>query len=323
MTNILVTGIEGFVGSHLAEILLTKADIRLFGLVIKRPVSSRLEAFKGRIEIVEADVVDPERIRRVVGEIKPHKIFHLAGQAFVPTALKDPESTFRTNIQGGVHLLESVRKVCPDCSILIVSSGEVYGAVDQAQLPITEKCAINPNNLYAASKACIDLIAQQYRNSFNLNVVVARPFNHIGPGQSDLFVSSAFAKQIVEVKAGLREPKLQVGNLTPKRDFTDVRDVVRAYDLMLERPLASGVFNVCSGKAVSISRILEMLLEISDINVEIVLDPQRQRAAEVMEVVGSAYLLESATGWRPKIPPRDTLRDLLAYWERRVSPALL
>lgn len=318
MTNVLVTGIDGFVGSHLAEAVLAHPAYRVFGLVLDRSVSSRLDRLKPHIQLLEADIVDREQVRHALSICKPARIYHLAGQAFVPLAMKDPLSTFNTNIDGGINVLESVRQEHLDCSVLVVSSGEVYGAVDPAQLPITERCAVNPNNPYAASKACIDIIAQQYRNSFKMEVVVARPFNHIGPGQSELFVSSAFAKQIIEIKAGVREPKLHVGNLAPKRDFTDVRDVVQAYILLLEESLEFGVFNVCSGNSIPIRRILDTLLEIAGVTAEIVLDPERQRADDVPEIVGSPARLQSATGWHPNITLGKTLNDLLVYWEEQI-----
>ena len=319
MTNVLVTGIDGFVGSHLAEALLNLGGDRIFGLVRDHSGTSRIDRLRSRIELIESDITDFDQVRQAIDECKPDKLFHLAGQAFVPLAMADPLSSFRVNIDGGINVLESVRQGHPACSILIVSSGEVYGVVDGKSLPISETRPMVPTNPYAASKACIDLIAQQYRNSFNLNVVVARPFNHIGPGQSDAFVSSAFARQIVEIKLGKREAKLFVGNLEPKRDFTDVRDVVRAYTLLLEKPSKLGVYNVCSGKAVPIRSILTMLLELSGVKAEVVDDPSRHRTNDVPEVMGSADRLHAATGWKPEVPLPQTLTDLLAFWEERLS----
>jgi GDP-4-dehydro-6-deoxy-D-mannose reductase len=316
--NVLITGIDGFVGSHLAEELLTCPGIRLFGLVEKIGRTRNLSRIADKIQFHECDITDAGAIKQLIQSIKPDEIYHLAGQAFVPFSIKNPRETFRVNIEGGLSLLEAVRFHVPSCAVLIVSSGEVYGAVRPEDLPITESCLFAPGNPYAASKACIDLIAQQYKRSYAMRVVVARPFNHIGPRQSELFVASAFAKQIAEIKLGRREPRLHVGNLEPRRDFTDVRDIVCAYRLLLSRPVHEAVFNICSGNAVSVREILDILCTISEVTVEIVPDPERMRNNEVPLVMGSAQRLRSVTSWEPKIPLRETLQSLMQFWIDRI-----
>jgi len=317
--NILVTGIDGFVGSHLAEALTSNPGIRLFGIVENKSRVQNLSHLAHNIQLHECDILNAEAVQKVVEAVQPDQLYHLAGQAFVPFSMKSPRDTFRVNIDGGINLLEAIRLRNSSCAVLIVSSGEVYGAVHPDFLPVTETCPLAPSNPYAASKACIDLIAQQYRRTFKMNVVVARPFNHIGPRQSELFVASAFAKQIAEIKIGRHEARIRVGNLNPKRDFTDVRDIVRAYIALLAKPMNEAVYNICSGKAVSIQEILDTLCEISGINVEISPDPDRMRANEVPLVVGSTARLFAATSWEPKIPLRETLQELLKFWESKLK----
>ena len=318
--NILVTGIDGFVGSHLAEALLRLPGIQLFGTV--RSSSGHINRLQPGITAIPTEITDPQQVQHAIEAARPEKIFHVAGQAFVPLSITQPVETFRTNIDGTLNVLEAVRTYTQSskhpCRLLVVSSGEVYGAVRQDQLPIDETKPLQPSNPYAASKACADLLALQYRNTFGCDVVVARPFNHLGPRQSEWFVGSAFAKQIAEIKMGKREPKLFVGNLEPKRDFTDVRDVVRAYIAMLDHTLHDPVFNICSGTTVAIKDLLQTLLQLSGIQVEILPDPKRQRTNEIPVIVGTAARLRLATGWTPAIALSETLSDLLAYWEDRV-----
>jgi GDP-4-dehydro-6-deoxy-D-mannose reductase len=207
----------------------------------------------------------------------------------------------------------------PDARVLVVSSGEVYGVTAPGR-SIDEEYPLKPENPYAASKACIDLIAQQYRSTFGLRVVVARAFNHLGPSQSDVFVGSAFARQVAEAKSGLREKSISVGNLEAKRDFTDVRDVVRAYVALLSGERAHAVYNVCSGHSVAIRDLLDRLIALSGIRVDVVEDPGRMRKSDNPDVVGSAGRLTAETGWTPSIPLEKTLGDILEYWERRLKP---
>ena len=320
--NVLITGVNGFVGSHLAETLLESRDIRLFGTMRGAHDSGVIPSLKKTVTRMQADISDADQICRVVDEVRPAKIFHIAGQAFVPTSFENPSETFQSNVRGTLNVLEAVRRQTATkfpCSVLIVSSGEVYGSVPRDQLPIDEQVPLRPENPYAITKACADVIAQQYHDSFGVDVVVVRPFNHLGQRQSDLFVGSAFAKQIAEIKYGKRGPKMSVGNLKPQRDFTDVRDVVRAYIKLLERPREFTVFNVCSGKAVAIGDVLRLMCDLANVDVEITPDPKHMRRKDNPLIIGSAARLQNATGWSPSIPLKKTLEDLLKYWEARVQ----
>lgn len=317
--NVLITGIDGFVGGYLADLLLHYPDYTVYGLIWKRPP---LVPVDPAVHILEADITNRAAFRAAIAASAPSKIFHLAGQAFVPLATSHPLDTFRVNVDGVLNLLECVREdaaLSAHTSVLVVGSGEVYGVVPREQIPIREDAPLNPVNPYAVSKACADMITRQYRASFGLDVTVARPFNHLGPGQNELFVGSAFARQLAEIRAGRREPKLHVGNLEPKRDFTDVRDVVRAYVKILEIPRREPVYNVCSGRAMTIQTLLDHMIQMSGITVEVCYDVALSRKIENPESVGDASRLHAATGWQPLIPIEQTVREILAYWQSRID----
>lgn len=316
--KILVTGIDGFVGSHLARALLEDATAKLSGFVIDKSHTPLIDEMRSGIHLEEVDIRDASRVAGLIATLKPERIYHLAGQAYVPQSVSNPLDTYHINIDGGLNILEGVRTAAPDCRVLMVSSGEIYGTVDPNR-PVDELFPLKPENPYAVSKACIDMIARQYRASFGVKAVVARSFNHLGPGQSDVFVGSAFARQIAEVKLGLREKSISVGNLKAQRDFTDVRDVVRAYIALLAGQTRHDVYNVCSGRSRRIQDIFDQLVKISGVEVEPVQDPARMRDSDNPVVVGSAVRLIAETGWKPLIPIDQTLRDLLLYWEARLK----
>jgi GDP-4-dehydro-6-deoxy-D-mannose reductase len=321
--RVLVTGIEGFVGSHTAEYLLGVPDVEVHGTVLDMGLTKNIDGIRSSLNLHEIDVLNAQRVEALCDQIRPNRILHLAGQAFVPTSLKDPLGTFQTNVFGGLTILEAVRKMrgrgSVDPAVTIVSTGEVYGNVDRKNQPIDENTPLRPNNPYAASKASLDLIAQQYHNSFGVNVTVARPFNHFGPRQSPVFVCSDFGRQFAEIAAGKRLPEIHVGNIETRRDFTDVRDVVRAYWALFERASTEAVFNVCSGKGIRIRDILSMFEEISGRKVAIVSESGRVRPYDVPIVVGSFERLRAATGWGPRIPMMQTLRDVFEYWMAEVA----
>jgi GDP-4-dehydro-6-deoxy-D-mannose reductase len=318
----LITGIDGFVGSHLAEYLLGIGGVEVHGIVVDPGKTPNLTHVRSSLTLHRADVLDSGQILQLVSTIRPERILHLAGQAYVPASFDDPASTFHTNIIGGVSVLEAARKTAQqgnvNPSVLIVSTGEVYGRVEPPERqPITEESPLAPNNPYAASKAGIDLIAQQYHRSFGVDVIVVRPFNHAGPRQSPIFVCSDFGKQLAEIALGKRAPTMKVGNIDTKRDFTDVRDVVRAYWSLFDRNSDNDVFNVCSGRAIAIREILDMLRDIAGVSVDVVREQHRVRPYDVPMVVGSYDRLKRATGWSPSIPIRKTLEDVFEDWRKR------
>lgn len=313
MTRVLITGASGFVGRHLAERLSRRQDVEITGLA-----SNQHHGIPG-VRLLVCDLRDADLTARVLRRYQPDVIYHLAGQSHVPRAFAEPADTLITNAVGQINLFEGVRQAGIDPVILSVSSAEIYGTVEPEQIPIDEHQPLNPNNPYASSKAAQDLYARQYHLSYGMNVVCVRPFNHVGPGQSDRFVVSSFARQIAEAEAGLAEPVILVGNLEAIRDFLDVRDVVRAYESLADPAFAGRVFNLASGRGVRIQDVLDLLLEQASCPVEVRTDPQRMRPSEVPEFRGDATRLRQATGWEPSYPLDQTIREVLDDWRARLS----
>ncbi len=310
----LVTGARGFVGGHLAAHLARIGAGELFGLV--RPGSDRRAA---AFEPVEADVLDARALERVVAELRPDRIVHLAAQSSARESWRDPEGTLRTNLFGLLHLLEAVRVAGLAPHVLVVGSAEEYGAVPGAAAPIPEDTPLRPSSPYAVSKAAQGHLALQYALAHGLHVVRTRTFNHTGPGRGAGFAESSFARQIAEIEAGRAAPVIAVGNLEAVRDFTDVRDVVRAYVGLLEAGQPGEVFNVASGQGHRIGDVLERMLALSTARIEVRSDPGLLRPVDVPYLVGDPTRLVRATGWEPEIPFERTLGDLLDGWRARVA----
>ncbi|HTR98586.1 MAG TPA: GDP-mannose 4,6-dehydratase, partial [Bacteroidota bacterium] len=245
---------------------------------------------------------------------------HLAGQAYVPTALRDPIGTFAVNIMGGVAVLDAARRQAEATGtgpgVLLVSSGEVYGKLHRE--PISEDSPVRPENPYAVSKASVDLIGQEYRRTFGVRVSVVRPFNHAGPRQNPAFVCSDFGRQFALIAEGKGAPVVRAGNLESRRDFTDVRDVVRAYWAILTHSSPHTVFNLCSGRVVAIRELIDLFQEAAGFRVTVTAEPDRARSGDAPFVAGSYERLRSATGWQPEIPLSRTLADVLAYWREKI-----
>jgi GDP-4-dehydro-6-deoxy-D-mannose reductase len=283
--------------------------------------TGNIDHLRGRIALHEADIVDADAMRGIFMEVRPDKVLHLAGQAYVPTAMRDPYGTFSVNIMGGVAVLDAARRQAEDTGagpdILLVSSGEVYGKPRLE--PITEESPVRPENPYAASKASVDLIGQEYRRTFGVRVSVVRPFNHAGPRQSPVFVSSDFGRQFALIAAGKSEPVIRAGNIDARRDFTDVRDVVRAYWAILTHPSGHTVFNLCSGHIVAISDLIAMFQKVTGIQVTVQNEASRTRGGDAPLLAGNYARLHEATGWDPMIPIEQTLSDVFAYWRAEIG----
>jgi len=307
MSKIFITGINGFVGKHLLNVY---PDDKIFGLV----KSSTGEDLGSNVKVLSGDILDANRIHEIVEEIKPDIIFHLAALTSPGESLKTPVETINNNVSGQLNILEAVRKIELNCKMLVVSSAEVYGNVDERSIPTSENAELLPNTPYGVSKAAQDLLGYQYNKSYGLFNIRVRPFNHIGPGQAPIFVVPAFAKQIAMIEKGQQENIIKVGNLAPKRDFTDVRDVVRAYKLLIEKGTAGEVYNIGSGKSLPISQILDILLSFSDEEIDVVEDPSLVRKVDVNELRCDFSKLNRETGWEPEIPIEESLRDTLDYW---------
>lgn len=309
----LITGVGGFVGRHLAALLTRQTNWQLFG------IESRPGVEVEGVEIAQCDLLDLEAVMQVVAEQRPDVIFHLAAQAYVPTSVAAPSETLVNNTVAQINLFEACRAAGIDPLILVVGSSEVYGAVEPDESPLSERQPFRPVNPYAVSKVAQDMLGLQYFLSYGLRVVRVRPFNHIGPGQSDRFAVASFARQIAEAEAGRSEPVIRVGNLTAQRDFLDVRDVVRAYHLLMRPEFAGQVFNVASGVPRSVQEILDRLLRLSRLRLQVVEDQTRMRPTDVAIVYGDAGTLMVRTGWKPLISIDQSLEDLLNDWRARIA----
>ncbi len=310
----LITGATGFVGTHLIKYLETlDANIDIVGTTLHP------EPDRGRVRFVVCDLLRQENVTSLVKDVHPTHVVHLAGQANVQEAYRSPWPTFETNMRPLIYLLEACRRLSHMPRLLVVTSAEIYGRVSPDEMPITERTPLQPANPYSVSKAAQDLLAQQYWWTYHLPIIRARPFNHIGPGQSESFVAPAFAMQIARIEAGTQPPQIHVGNLHAMRDFTDVRDIVRAYYLLLLHGTAGEAYNIASGKSISIQSILTILLEMSKASVEIIVDTDRLRPLDVSVLSASCDKLRAATHWQPQYSLEVTLRDVLDDCRQRVQ----
>lgn len=315
--RVFITGITGFAGSHLADYCLERGDVEVYGIVRWRSRTENIDHIVDRINVLECDLRDATSTRDVIEEVKPEFIFHLAAQSYVPTSWKAPTESLTTNVLGELNIFEAVRKIGLGCRIQLAGSSEEYGMVYPDEVPITEDNPLRPLSPYGVSKVAQDLLGYQYYMSYKMDIVRTRGFNHTGPRRPPVFVCSDFAKQIVDIEKGLRPPVMYVGNLDAKRDFTDVRDIVRGYFLALEKGKSGQVYNICSEKCYSMREILDMLLAKSNIKIEIKLDKSRLRPSDVPLLIGSCDRFREDTGWKPVIPFDQTLQEILDFWRDR------
>ncbi|MEE2777755.1 MAG: GDP-mannose 4,6-dehydratase [Acidobacteriota bacterium] len=315
----LITGITGFAGSHLAEFLLAEhPELEVAGTFRWRSPMGNVRSFRERVTLLETDLRDYTSMHRTLDKLRPDIIFHLAAQSYVPASWTGPAETLTTNIIGQTYLFEAVRSLGIDPAIQIAGSSEEYGLVNRDEIPITESNPLRPLSPYAVSKVAQDYLGYQYEKSYGLHIVRTRAFNHTGPRRGDVFVASNFARQIALVEAGRCEPVLRVGNLDAIRDFTDVRDIARGYYLAATLGEPGEVYNLASGRGVSIRELLDTLLGLSEVAVEIETDPERMRPSDVEILIGDASKFRDATGWVPGIPLQQTLEDLLEHWRDRI-----
>lgn len=315
--KVLITGISGFAGSHLAEYCLSKGA-KVFGTIRWRSRMENIDHIKDKLHLLDCDIRDASSVSSMLAEIRPDYIFHLAAQSFVPTSWKAPAETLTTNIIGEVNIFEAVRELKLNPRIQLACSSEEYGLVYENEIPIKETNPLRPLSPYGVSKVAQDLLGYQYHQSYEMHIVRTRAFNHEGPRRGEVFVISNFAKQIAMIEKGLCEPVIKVGNLEAYRDFTDVRDVAKAYWLALEKGEPGDVYNIASGKAVKIRDMLNMLLEMSRVKVKIEQDSSRMRPSDVLILLGDSTKFREKTGWQPEIPFEKTLKDTLDYWRKNL-----
>ncbi|MBV1900829.1 MAG: GDP-mannose 4,6-dehydratase [Kordiimonadaceae bacterium] len=324
----LITGITGMVGSHLADFLIDNTDWEVHGLMRWR---SPLDNLSNHIERINAgdrvfchygDLRDSQSIDKVVSDVKPDYVFHLAAQSYPKTSFDAPLDTYETNIQGTSRVLEALKKYAPKAIIHVCASSEVFGRVSKEDLPISEECSFHPASPYAISKVGTDLIGRYYAEAFDMTVMTTRMFTHTGPRRGDVFAESTFAKQIALAEAGLVKPVIKVGNLESLRTVADVRDAVRAYFLLVTKnPQKGGYYNIGGTHTCKIGDILNDLIALSPIkdSIKIETDPDRLRPIDADLQVPDTSKFTAHTGWKPEIPYQTTLADLLNYWRDRVE----
>ena len=318
--RILITGITGMVGSHMADYILAKhPSVEVHGLVRWRSPLENIQHIHSKISLHQAELRDLNSLVILLKKIEPDWVFHLAAQSYVRSSFDAPVDTLQTNIIGTTNLLDAVRITGLDSKIHICSSSEVYGQVTEAEIPIRETNPFRPASPYAVSKVGEDMIALQYYLSYGIKTMRTRMFTHTGPRRGDVFAESAFAKQIAEIEAGVRENPMRVGNLNSIRTFADVRDAVRAYWLLLEKCPPGEVYNIGGNRTMTVGQMLDILKSMANCKIEHEVDPALLRPSDVTLQIPDTSKFQAATGWKPEITLEETLKDLLTYHRDRVK----
>jgi GDP-mannose 4,6-dehydratase len=328
MSRVLITGITGMVGSHLADYLLENTDWKIYGLCRWNDSLENIEHLsedinkKERIELVYGDLNDLASLLSAVNKSKPDYVFHLAAQSYPQTSFDSPIETLQTNILGTTNLLEALRgSKYKNAIIHVCASSEVFGRVPKEKLPIDEECSFHPASPYAISKVGTDLVGRYYAEAYGMIIMTTRMFTHTGPRRGDVFSESTFAKQIAMIEAGLQEPKIYVGNLDSLRTYADVRDAVKAYYMLVTiNPKAGEYYNIGGEYTCKIADMLNFLINQSTVsNIEIVTDPERLRPIDADLQIPNTTKFRNHTGWKPEIPFDKTMKDLLDYWRDKVN----
>jgi GDP-4-dehydro-6-deoxy-D-mannose reductase len=320
--KILITGITGFMGSHLAEYCLTKKKAKVFGTIFSHHLGDelkRIEKIKNKVKLFECNLTNRISVARVLKNVKPNKVFHLAAQSFVPVSWESPEDTLHNNIVSELNIFETIRELKINPIIQIAGSSEEYGLVKKNEIPIKETNPLRPLSPYGVSKVSQDMLGYQYHQSYSLKTIITRCFNTEGPRRGKQFVISSFANQIAQIERSLQKPKLYVGNLNAYRDFTDVRDTVKALWLATEKCNFGEQYNIGSGKAYKIKEMLKTLLSFTDEKIKIVKDKNRMRPSDVPILLADSAKFRKITGWKPEIPLKTTLLDTLNYWREELE----
>ena len=315
MKKVLITGVNGFVGSHLAEYVIENNLGEVHGTVRgKTPSYVNIEKVRDKISIMSCDLVDAFSTDNVIKEVQPDIVFHVAAQAFVPASWKSPSETMNSNVLGSLNLFEAIRRNNIDPKIQIACSSEEYGLVLPNEVPIKETNPLRPLSPYGVSKVAMDLLGYQYFKSYGMKIVRTRAFNHSGPRRGQEYVDSNWARQVALIEKGKQKPELFVGSLTARRDFTHVRDIVRAYWIAATKATPGEVYNICTGKDYSMQQVLDMLLKLTNKKIKVTQDPERMRPSDVEILLGDCSKFKKETGWKPEISYEQTLKETLDYW---------
>jgi GDP-4-dehydro-6-deoxy-D-mannose reductase len=317
--RVLITGVTGPVGSFLADYLLTLPDVEVHAFKRWRSDVRPIQQLFGRVTFHEGDIEDPYAVAAAVRAAAPERVYHLAAQSYPSASWDAPVTTLRTNVEGTINILEAVRAHAPAARVHIAGSSAEYGPVVPDEVPIAEARALRPASPYGVSKVTQELLGLQYHDSYGLQVVVTRSFNHVGPRQGDRCSIQTFCQQMAQIEAGRQPPALLVGNLEARRDFTHVADVARALWLLLERGAPGTVYNLCSGSATRIGDIVELVRARGHVPVEVRVDPARLRPSDEPILMGDNTRLRQATGWAPRIGIEQIVDELLAYWREQAK----
>lgn len=305
----LIVGAAGFVGGYLARHLLAE-----YGwTVIATKLPSETAALQG-VRMADLDILDADAVSSLLQEEKPNFIFHLAAQSSVALSWKFPQLTLDVNLKGSLNLLEGIRLLNYKPRVLLVGSSEEYGRIRPADLPISEECSLKPANIYALSKAALGMLGSLYANTYDLPIIMVRAFNHIGVGQAPQFAVSDFCRQVANIECGKQESVIRVGNLSAIRDFLDVRDVVRAYVLLMINAPPNENYNVGSGRGWSISELLQKILRLANCPITVLVDKQKYRPVDAPEIVADVRKLQQTINWTPFYDIDDTIAEILNYW---------
>ena len=308
----LIIGGAGFVGDYLINHLVD--DIKWDISVTKMSMET---LNNDKAKIYDLDILDKVQITEVLEKVRPDYIFHLAAQSSVALSWKNPGLTIDVNIKGSVNVMDAIRVLDYKPRMLFIGSGEEYGHIKPEESPITEDNIVRPGNIYAATKVCQNMIGKIYSDAYDMDIMMVRAFNHIGPNQAPMFVVADFCKQVVEIERGEKEPIIYTGNLNAKRDFTDVRDVVRAYGLLIQKGKKGETYNIGSGNAIAIQEILDRILKLSKVEIRNEVDADKIRPVDVPIIEANIAKVNESTGWMPMISLDTTLLETLEYWRKK------
>lgn len=320
MKKILMTGISGFVGSHLLDyILQNNEESEIYGIDRENISLERISANLSKIKLLTCDLVNSSSVGEIIKNVEPDYIYHLAGESSVKSSWGSVYSIVNNNILATLNILEALKLYKNiNCKVLLVCSSEEYGMIDKKNIPINEDTPLKPISPYAVSKATVDMLGLQYYSNFNIKIIRIRAFNHTGPRRPEIYALSGFAKQIAEIEKGIRGPKIEVGNLNAVRDYTDVRDIVRGYVLAMEYCTPGDVYNLCSSKGYKIADLLNTLISFSNKKIEIVRDEARMRPTDLPIIIGNNSKFRDIVSWKPAFTIDQTLKDILNYWRSRI-----